>query len=277
VSELFPVDEITDLIPRVVLARRRRTVISLMAAIAIFAGSATLWLVARRHVVTDATRDALAIEAKAITSAIDAARHSAELRASRIATHDMVRAAIQTDAATAADLMQSDFDRTPIRDEKVTPGDELELFQLEKGFALSLARMPATAAPLHATTGTRFALAGQHVAVEVGAPVQRFKDGTGYKPVDGLLALSVVVDLSFARRQLADHAVAARLVGLDRPVELLAGPATTMSLPLAPPFQLEVAPMTTLERPRWAELAVYIGLALAIGLFAIATVGFVRR
>jgi hypothetical protein len=264
----------------VVRARRQRAVIFLIVAlIAIATAGATFILVGDR-VVDPAVRTALDADAKGIASALESAARAAHVRADRIATHDMVRAAVQTDAATATDMMQSDFDHTPIKDEKLIKGETLELFQIAGGKPVSLARMPATAPALQPLDGhgTRVALAGDGLAMLVSSPVQRFKDGPGYKPVDGSLVMAIPVDLAFARQQAARSAVAAQLTGLDKPVALIANPDASgpdLSIPieskeLGTKLQLSVVPKTTIGRASWVAPVRYAGLALGVLLLVVA-------
>ena len=196
-NALFPADENTDIIPRVVRARRARGAIALVLGVGALGAAGVTFALPANHVVAPETRTALEAQAQAVASALQAAAGAAHVRANRIATHDTVRAAIQTDAATAVDMMKSDFNQTPIKDEKLIQGETLELFQLVNGAPAALARMPAEAASLAALAGqsTRVARMGDGVAVVVSAPVERFKDGPGYQPVDGLLVMASPVNL----------------------------------------------------------------------------------
>ncbi len=290
-ANAWPSDENTDLIPRVVRARRLRGVVSLVLGLVILAGAGVTFAVPTlggEKLVEPATKTALEMEAGAISSALDAAARAAHVRADRIATHDMVRAAIQTDAATAADMMQSDFDKTPIKDEKLIKGETLELFQLDGGKPLSLASMPVGAPQLGvlAGHGTRVRRDGDGLAMIVSAPVQRFKDGPGYKPVDGSLVMSIPVDLAFLRQQATNSALAARLVGLDQPITLVAGDGAggpelhfpvTVDKSWGASLELVATPKTTTGRARWVAPVRYSALGVGIALLVAALLAFRRR
>jgi hypothetical protein len=258
----------------------------LVGIVAMGAAGATLVLAGSR-IVGPATQTALEANAKAIASALDAAARAAHVRADRIATHDMVRAAIQTDAATAADMMQSDFDQTPIKDEKLIKGETLELFQLSQGNSSSLARMPANGGALQplAGRGTRVQRLGDGLALLVSAPVKRFKDGPDYKPVDGSLVMAIPLDLTFARQQAAESAVEVELagIGLDKPFVLLpnsdaGGPRVAFPIETAPDtalkLQLSVVPKTTAGRAPWVAPVRYAGLALGVVMLVAAALSF---
>ncbi len=283
----WPAEENTDLIPRVVRARRQRALIFFIVALVALATAGATFVLVGDRIVDPAIRTALDADAKGIASALESAARAAHVRADRIATHDMVRAAIQTDAATAADMMQSDFDQTPIKDEKLIKGETLELFQVAGGKPVSLARMPTTAQPLPALDGrgTRVQRAGDGLAMLVSAPVKRFKDGPGYKPVDGSLVMAIPVDLAFARQQAARSAVEAQLTGLDKPVALItasdpAGPQLTIPIEsneLGSKLQLTVVPKTTMGRASWVAPVRYAGLALGVLLLVVAGLTFRAR
>lgn len=283
----WPSDENTDLIPRVVRARRTRGVISLVLGLVVLAGVGVTFVLPGEPIVDPATTNALDVEAKAIASALDAAARAAHIRADRIATHDMVRAAIQTDAATAGDMMQSDFDKTPIKDEKLIQGETLELFQLDDGHPISLASMPAGAVALGIVPGrgTRVRRDGDGLAMLVSAPVQRFKDGPGYKPVDGALVMSIPVDLAFLRQQAAGSAVEAELDGLDKPISMVGGeakaPRLEFPVTVDPSWGAKLVfvatPKTTTGRPHWVAPVRYAGLGIGIALLVAAMLAFRRR
>ena len=74
----------------------------------------------------DARASALHTDLSALGAAIDGAARATQLRADGIAQTPMLRAAIETDAATVKDMVGSDFLFTP------TPGEVFELFQLRE-------------------------------------------------------------------------------------------------------------------------------------------------
>jgi serine/threonine protein kinase len=139
---------------------------------------------------------ALSADAERISSLFDAAARSAHMRADGIATTPMLRAAIETDAATLKDLTSSEMMLMPEK------GETLEIFQLRGEAATSLLRMPRTAAALPPLRGrgTQISSDGQGVTLVVSAPI------SGYRAaVAGGIALAIPVDLSSIRRTLDDH------------------------------------------------------------------------
>jgi hypothetical protein len=155
-------------------------------------------------------------EAERLASTLDDEVRAAQLRAAAIATTPMLRAAIETDAATLRDMAREDFLFTPKN------GEVLEIFQLHEPENISMLRIPstATAIPPIAAGLTRVAPQGDKITVVVAVPIAKQTSGVG-----GVVALAVALDLTATRHRIADLAPEARLVGLDAPV-VLAGTGT---------------------------------------------------
>jgi hypothetical protein len=137
------------------------------------------------------------------------------MRADGIATTPMLRAAIETDAATLHDLASTEMVFT------AETGEVLEVFQIRADHATSLLRIPKSAPALHALPGrdTRVTSDGRGVTLFASAPI------SGYSAVlAGGLVIATPVDLSSIRRGLEDHAVRALLTGLGEDITL-AGPS----------------------------------------------------
>jgi len=288
----FPADENTDLLPRVVRARRRLGVVWFVLGVATLGAAGATFVVAGSPEVAPATTAALGLEAKAIASAVDASARAAHVRSDRIATHKMVRAAIMTDAATAADMANSDFNTTPIKDERLIPGETLEMFQIQDGKATSLVRIPADAHPLAVPDGrdTRLVDDGKGgLLIVVGAPIEPYKQGEpGYREgITGSLAMAIPIDLTFIRQQAAAHAVKAELLGADKPIALVSaadpvGPELTLPVQPSPEWrlpqlQLSAIPVTTATEPGWLVPARYGGFAVGVALLALALLALRRR
>jgi hypothetical protein len=127
------------------------------------------------------------------------------MRADGIATTPMLRAAIETDAATLRDIANTEM-MFPVE-----KGESLEIFQLHGDTITSLLRIPRTAAALPALRGrgTQLHSDGQGVTLVASAPI------SGYRAaVAGGIVLSAPVDLTSIRRALDDHSVRASLTGL---------------------------------------------------------------
>ena len=291
-NELFPADEHTDLVPRIVRAKRLLVAVSL--ATAVVAAAAALLLPALvppgPAQVSPATRAAIELEAKSVASAIEANTHAAQVRATRIAGTPMVRAAVMTDAATVADMMKSDFQYTPIKDERLVEGETLELFQVHGDQISSLGRIPSTAPPIPPLRGkeVRIDPVGDGLKSVVSWPVEAIKDGPGYPPgVSGSIALAIPIDLGFVKKQLATDAVDATIVGLSSAVALVHGTdvgGAPLRLPLVlradwhlAPMVLEVIPKRERARPAWVEPARYACAGLALVMLVVAGLAWLRR
>src|SRR6185503_9490505 len=103
----FPDDENTDLTPRAVLAQRRANLVWLVGAIGALVGAGAVSFVAQSSDRT--TPVAVEIEAERIASAIDLSAKSARVQADGVAMTPMVRAGIETDAATMNDIARNEI------------------------------------------------------------------------------------------------------------------------------------------------------------------------
>ena len=254
--------------------RRRRVGWLVGAALAaLVAGGALVgeqWMAKSRE---QAAREALDGEAEKIAMAIDAEIRTAHLHADAIASAPMLRAAIETDAATLLDMAASEKVFTP------APGEVIEIFQ-QKEEPVSLLRIPPIARPLQPVVGQKARLerAEGRLAIEVGAPIA----GYGADRVGGLLTVSVLVDLASVCRSLDQRAVAAALTGLGEPIPLCAKTqvpaARAISVPLPPgpewkgtPLALGAAPRAA-AAPGWIfalEMASAAAALLMLGVFAL--------
>jgi serine/threonine protein kinase len=160
-----------------------------------------------------ATAGALAADAERIASLLDGAAQAAHMRADGIATTPMLRAAIETDAATLDDIATSEMVFSTARDQV------LEVYQLRGDQPTSLLRIPKTAAALTPLRGrdTDVQSDGQALTLLAGAPIAGYRVGLA-----GAIMVSTQVDLSSVRRSLADHTAGATLTGLGRDLVLVA-------------------------------------------------------
>jgi hypothetical protein len=196
--------------------KRRATALWLVGALA--AGLAAVGVSVADQIVVSAgdraAADALTADVERISSTLDATARSAHMRADGIATTPMLRAAIETDAATLSDLAGTEMIFT------ANKGEALEVFQFRGDKAASLLRIPKTVRALPPLKGreTRLRIEGANVTMFASAPV------SGYRAeLIGGLVISVPVDLTPIKRALEEHAVRATLTGLGTDLTL-AGP-----------------------------------------------------
>ena len=283
----FPDDENTDLTPRVVLAQRRANLVWLVGAIGALVAAGAVSFVAQTSDRT--TPVAVEIEAERIASAIDLSAKSAHVQADGVAMTPMVRAAIETDAATMNDVAKNEIHLA------LNPGETLEVFQLRGQSATTLLRWPASAMPLRPVPGhgTRLENSGKSsLDVVAGAPIapqgapQGERQGDRKSDVGGEVVMSMPVDLALTRQHLSALVVEASLVGIGQPLALVApranaGETTQVSFPVQPSADWKLATMRlTVEiasrRPRWIAPARYACVALS-GLMLLLFVFGLRR
>ena len=203
-------------------------------------------------------------DADAIASAIDRAADTAQLRADGIAAMPLLRFGIETDAATLEDTITNEMTVEP------AAGEVIEVFQLRDGAAVSALRLPRTAPALALpAAGAKAGVDsdGKAMRVIATAPIKT-RAGTDA----GVFAVARAIDLTGIQDRLAQHVRGARVVGLARPVELVAPPAggeapAPSTVPIttrAGMLSLEVrAPASTVSvPPRWLEPARYASFAL---------------
>ncbi len=168
---------------------------------------------------------AVQADADKLGAALDGEAHAARLRADTIATTPMLRAAIETDAATVKDMAASEHLFTQPK-----PGEVLEVYQLKNDKLASLLRVPEGAPPLAAGSGSgalRVDSDGQAVTVVATAPITA-QSGA----VAGAITVASAVDLTAIKRGIAEHALGATLLGRAKPLELAkpSRPGATVTL-----------------------------------------------
>ena len=170
-------------------------------------------------------------DAERVGNALDGTVRSLQMRAQTIASTPMLRAAIETDAETVADLAKNEYVFAPAK------GETIEVFQLANGNATSMVRMPREAAPIppvKQAQETRFEPTKDGLVAVAAAPI------AGSMGVAGALAISKAVDLSMLRQTIGKHSHHASLVGLSSEVELVSGDAdATLPLQLSVPVSSE--------------------------------------
>jgi serine/threonine protein kinase len=224
-----------------------------------------------------ATASALTADAERIASVFDAAARAAQLRANGIATTPMLRAAIETDAATLTDLATNEMVFT------AGPGEALEVFRISNGKPVSLLRIPksAQALPPPSNRDTRFRSDGLGVTLAASAPISGYREGLA-----GGIVIAAPVDLAAVRRALDDHTAGASLIGLGSELMLVdhrggaGGPPVELTVPSMGAWAAGAAKLIATPKRApglsWAAPARYAAGGLAV-LLLIGFAASVRR
>lgn len=217
ISEWSEPTEVTaTAFPAATPARRSGRVLWLVAGIA--AGIAAGVLMVRA---TSRAPSSTALEARAqmVGTLLDGEARAAMVRAQAIAASPVLRAGIETDAATLADMARDHDLVFPLQ-----AGDVIEVSQRRAGARALLLRLPEGARVLAppAAGQVRIEAHARGVVVVAATPV------TNDRAVPtGDLVLAVPVDLSPIAEGLSDEARGVVLEGLGEPVVLRAGGAAT--------------------------------------------------
>jgi hypothetical protein len=169
---------------------------------------------------------ALETRAEMLATTLDAEARATLVRADAIATSPVLRAAIETDASTLADMARDKDVAFTLR-----AGESLEVYQWRGGQRALLLRLPHTARPLvvPAAGQARLDAAGDRVVATATSPI-----ANGRAKIAGEIVLSAPVDLTTVTNRLAEYAQSAVLVGLGQPVALVPGNAkANLTIPIA--------------------------------------------
>lgn len=241
---------------------RNRSVVWLVAAgVCGVAAAVALALVARSDA---ATLAALEPAAEMIGTTLEGEARAAMLRAEAFATSPALRAGIETDANTLADMARDqDLAFTLQR------GDVVEVFQIRDGARTLMLRLPAVDPVRNPPTvgQTHVDVRDHRVVVVATTAVANQRSA-----IAGQIVLSTPVDLAPVARRVSEHASGAVLEGLGEPVALVNGAATaTVRIPIRARAPITgalslaaVVPQPTLQRSfAWAAIAASL-LLLAI-------------
>ncbi|HEX5060892.1 MAG TPA: hypothetical protein VFV99_16105 [Kofleriaceae bacterium] len=272
-------EEHTEIVPRVVLARRRRAVTFLAFAAFAFSVGAASFVIPKKRRVEQATKDAITADAQKLAVNLHAAFNQTQDRAEGFAGTPVLEAGILTDAATVADIVKTEYRL------KTRPGETLELFQLKGETITPLVRVPADAAPIAYVKGKRTRIENRKgLAVVVSAEVAPYNSTTD---LSGQLAVAAAVDLS--QLPLSAHSVEANLVGAGPPIPLVAkrgtGDSLTVPVPLDAKWELgqlslHAVPVMSPYLAGWVLPLRYGALGLGIAFlctFLVAFRGALRR
>jgi len=253
-QDLFE-SEHTEVLARVVWARKRPSLAWLLVAALTFAGAVAITLLAPRPESVERSTiksiNAIAVE---LGKAVDATAAAAHARVGKLAEANVMRAAILTDAATVADVLHDELKVS------MASGEALEVFQVHDGKTQSLIRMPSTGASLPTVKDKDVAIvhiSDGAVDVVVGAPIEQLKQGEGYATDrSGEIVLAVPVDLDAIRGHLAEHAKAALLevAGASHPIVPASQSGTGIRVKVpsnTAELSLAVVPMSTSHRATW--------------------------
>lgn len=182
-----------------------------MLAVLVAGGGTALPMVWTQPVAGDAMPK-LQMDADRLAAAIDSATSAAKTRAKELATTPLLRAGIETDAATIQDLAKNEALFMPVN------GETIEIFQLRDGGPASILRTPASAAALQPATeeGVRVDTDGHAVTIVASALIQKQDTKPG-----GVLIVARPCDVAAIAQALGEHVEGAQLVGLAKPVVLV--------------------------------------------------------
>ena len=170
--------------------------------------------------------EVLAAATTMIAATIDGEARAAMSRADAIATTPMLRAGIETDAQTLADMARDQDLVFPVKGKEV-----VEVFRIVDGKRQSMLRVPADGRALEPGPAGKVRL---DVRVDQG-PAMVAAAKIAKANVDGEVAIGVPLDLEPIRQRLADSVHEAVLVGLAVPVVIVKSsgePGTVVTMPV---------------------------------------------
>ena len=221
---------------------------------------------------------ALAGDVERIAALFDGSARSTHMRADGIATTPMLRAAIETDAATLGDLATSEMVFTAGK------GEALEVFQFSGERSMSLLRIPRTAAAVQPLKGraTQIRSDGRSLTLLASAPISGYRAG-----LPGGIVISTPIDVTPIQRVLSEHCVGASLTGLGGELVLVdpggapGGAPVKLAVPSSGEWAAGPAALIATPRPStglaWAKSTRYMSGGLAALLFIGFIASLVRR
>jgi hypothetical protein len=275
-----PTEPIRPIAPQ---APRRWRVLWLVGAVLAAVGGLGLGFVdTTPPAVADNRAASLTATAEMIGTTFEAEARAALVRATSIATSSMLRAGIETDGPTLADMVR-DKDLVV----SVDRGEVVEIFQIRDATRSSMLRIPSSAPALQPPTPgtTRFEPRGKGIAVVANAAIDKRESGIG-----GEVVVSVPVDLAPIKARIAPQTGSATLALGTASVPLVASskqPGTDLVLPidvktlepgtLSLHAVLEAIPRPADPRKRQIKIARAACLGLAAGMVLVFVASLFRR
>ena len=195
-----------------------------LGIVAGLAGAALIVVPVDSAATADATR--LKAEAAALATTLDHAADMARTRADGFAALPMLRAGIETDAATLQDMANTEALFKP------APGEIIEVFLASRE---SMLRLPASAPPIDPPRGSETAARSNSGMLEVLASAPITSQGG---VAAGIVAVAEPVDVAAAKRSLSAYTRTAKLAGLAAPLVLGTSPPGPSAVSIAVPSKL---------------------------------------
>ncbi len=215
--------------------------------------------------------EALQSRAEALGSTLDADARAAMVRAEAIATSPVLRAAIETDASTIADMARDRDVAFPLE-----KGDVIEVYQVRAGARTLMLRLPTGAAQLAPPKPGQTMIdgAGDRLAVVANAVVTNQR-----ADITGEIVLSTPVALADLTKHVKLHTTGAHLVGTREPVTLVASksaPNVTIPIQAKTASHGALALAAVVPMPGGSSLWAWLCMSIAAALLAVFAIAFLR-
>jgi len=243
------------------------------AFVGLVAGGASLYDRELQRSSTSALASTLELDAERLAAAVEAGVQLATARATGLAADPVLRAAIETDAATLHDLARE----APAF--AIGAGETLEVVQRRAGATISLLHLPANAPAIVEPTGgaARVVTVDGVLTVIASVPVAPSSTAGASAGISGVVTLAARLDLGSATAQLARHVRAAALRGPGFELDLVASPGAAGGVVSVVPLPSARAPgalslvsrLATVVQPSdWVRPVQLAGASLGVLLLA---------
>jgi hypothetical protein len=202
--------------------RRFRPAVLLVAGGLVLGAGAGAFLLARgnhdsaaKPAAPSSAEPSAALQAAAlfVGTTLDGDAHATMVRAEAIASSSMLRAGIETDAKTLADMAKDNDVTFPIKQ-----GESVEVIQVRDGARTSMLRLPSgsPAFPPPGVGKTQLTISGKTLMVVANTTIA----ARGGDKVSGEIVLAVPIDLEAIRKKIT---MPSSLVGLGPPIVIVGG------------------------------------------------------